>query len=78
MLHSVMVLLLIVDELIQHLATGGVKEEHSQVQVVLSMNASTGAIDVSASTPGTYTVTYTTYGTCPNSSNVKCNDKRIG
>jgi hypothetical protein len=36
----------------------------------LSLNASTGAIDVSASTPGTYTVTYTTAGTCPNSSNV--------
>ncbi len=29
--------------------------------------ASNGAIDVSASTPGTYTVTYTTAGTCPNS-----------
>ena len=36
----------------------------------LSINASTGTIDVSASTPGTYTVTYTTSGTCPNSSNV--------
>jgi gliding motility-associated-like protein len=36
----------------------------------LSLNAGTGAIDVSASTPGTYTVTYTTAGTCPNSSNV--------
>ena len=36
----------------------------------LSLNASTGAIDVSASTPGAYTVTYTTAGTCPNSSNV--------
>ncbi|MFT5823165.1 MAG: hypothetical protein ACI8ZM_004425, partial [Crocinitomix sp.] len=36
----------------------------------LSINASTGAIDVSASTPGTYTVTYTTTGTCPNSSSV--------
>ncbi len=36
----------------------------------LSINASTGAIDVSASTPNTYTVTYTTAGTCPNSSNV--------
>ncbi|SEC85128.1 Por secretion system C-terminal sorting domain-containing protein [Tenacibaculum sp. MAR_2009_124] len=34
----------------------------------LSINAGTGAIDVSASTPGTYTVTYTTSGTCPNSS----------
>ena len=36
----------------------------------LSINASTGVIDVSASTPGTYTVTYTTAGTCPNSSGV--------
>ncbi|MBD0779933.1 gliding motility-associated C-terminal domain-containing protein [Maribacter sp. ANRC-HE7] len=36
----------------------------------LSINASTGAIDVSASTPGTYTATYTTAGTCPNSSGV--------
>jgi len=34
----------------------------------LSINAGSGAIDVSASTPGTYTVTYTTVGTCPNSS----------
>jgi gliding motility-associated-like protein len=34
----------------------------------LSINSSTGVIDVSASTPGTYTVTYTTAGTCPNSS----------
>ncbi|QTN38259.1 HYR domain-containing protein [Cryomorphaceae bacterium] len=37
--------------------------------VGLSLSSSTGAIDVSASTPGTYTVTYTTAGTCPNSSN---------
>lgn len=36
----------------------------------LSINASTGVIDVSASTPGTYTVTYSTSGTCPNSSTV--------
>ncbi|OUS14664.1 hypothetical protein A9Q93_07405, partial [Nonlabens dokdonensis] len=36
----------------------------------LSVNASSGTIDVSASTPGTYTVTYTTTGSCPNSSNV--------
>ncbi|RMA56637.1 hypothetical protein BXY75_3340, partial [Ulvibacter antarcticus] len=36
----------------------------------LSINAGTGAIDVSASTPGTYSVTYTTAGSCPNSSNV--------
>ncbi|WP_425556051.1 beta strand repeat-containing protein, partial [Flavivirga jejuensis] len=36
--------------------------------VGLSLTAGTGLIDVSASTPGTYTVTYTTAGTCPNSS----------
>ncbi len=35
----------------------------------LSINASTGTIDVSASTSGSYTVTYTTSGSCPNSSN---------
>ncbi|WP_156112525.1 hypothetical protein, partial [Lacinutrix jangbogonensis] len=34
----------------------------------LSINASTGVIDVSVSTPGTYTVTYTTAGVCVNSS----------
>ncbi|MDY7395983.1 hypothetical protein UMM65_12060, partial [Aureibaculum sp. 2210JD6-5] len=34
----------------------------------LSINASTGAIDVSASTANTYLVTYTTPGTCSNSS----------
>ncbi len=36
----------------------------------LVLNASTGEIDLSASTPNTYVVTYTTNGTCPNSSNV--------
>ena len=36
----------------------------------LVINGATGAIDVSASTPNTYTITYTTVGTCPNSSNV--------
>jgi hypothetical protein len=36
----------------------------------LAINASTGIIDVSASTPGTYTVTYTTAGSCPNNSHV--------
>ncbi|QCE41464.1 T9SS type A sorting domain-containing protein [Psychroserpens sp. NJDZ02] len=35
----------------------------------LSINAGTGVIDVSASTPNTYTVTYTTAGSCPTSSN---------
>ena len=34
----------------------------------LSLNASTGAISPSASTPGTYTVTYSVGGTCPSSS----------
>ena len=36
----------------------------------LSLNASTGKIDVSTSTPGSYTVTYTTSGACSNSSSV--------
>ena len=36
----------------------------------LSINGSTGIIDVSASTPGAYTITYTTTGACPNSSDV--------
>ena len=36
----------------------------------LNINPSTGSIDVSTSTPGAYTVTYTSTGTCPNSSNV--------
>ena len=34
----------------------------------LSINTVTGVIDVSASTPGAYTVTYLTVGICPNSS----------
>jgi hypothetical protein len=36
----------------------------------LSLNAVTGDIDVSASTPGVYTVTYTTTGICPANSNL--------
>ncbi|MDO5977224.1 gliding motility-associated C-terminal domain-containing protein, partial [Flavivirga jejuensis] len=36
--------------------------------VGLSITAGTGLIDVSASTPGTYTVTYTTAGICSNTS----------
>jgi hypothetical protein len=35
----------------------------------LMINSSTGGIDLSTSTPGSYTVTYTTIGLCPNSSN---------
>ncbi len=35
----------------------------------LSINASNGTIDVSASSIGTYSLTYTTSGTCPNTSN---------
>jgi hypothetical protein len=42
----------------------------SSSPVGLSINTSTGQIDVSASTPNTYTVTYLTNGPCPNSSNV--------
>lgn len=36
----------------------------------LSIDGTSGVIDLSASTAGTYNVTYTTAGTCPNSSNV--------
>ena len=36
----------------------------------LALSISTGTIDLSASTPGTYLITYTTAGTCPNSSSV--------
>ena len=36
----------------------------------LSINASIGVINLLASTPGTYTVTYTTSGSCPNSSGI--------
>ncbi|CAM4096252.1 MULTISPECIES: T9SS type A sorting domain-containing protein [Flavobacterium] len=43
----------------------------------LSINASNGTIDASASTPGTYTVTYTTAGTCPNSSSVAITIKAL-
>ncbi|WP_162497604.1 Ig-like domain-containing protein, partial [Aureibaculum marinum] len=32
----------------------------------LSINSNTGVVDVSTSTPGTYTITYTTSGTCSN------------
>lgn len=35
----------------------------------LTINASTGEVDLVASTEGTYTVTYTTAGTCPSSTN---------
>ncbi|MBK8501990.1 MAG: M36 family metallopeptidase [Saprospiraceae bacterium] len=37
--------------------------------VGLSISSSTGIIDLSASTPGAYAVTYTTNGPCPNSQN---------
>ena len=47
--------------------TGGA---FSSVPAGLSINASTGVIDLSASTPNTYTIAYTTVGTCPNTSNV--------
>lgn len=36
----------------------------------LDLDASTGVIGVSGSTPGTYTVTYSVTGTCPNSNQV--------
>lgn len=36
----------------------------------LVINTSTGTVDLDASTPQTYTITYTTNGACPNSSSV--------
>jgi len=42
----------------------------SNTPIGLSINASSGRIDVSASNPGIYTVTYTTAGSCPNNSSV--------
>lgn len=42
----------------------------SSTPLGLSINATTGVIDVSASTEGTYTVSYTTSGSCANSSAV--------
>jgi hypothetical protein len=43
----------------------------------LSINASTGAIDVSVSTGGTYTVTYTTPGTCSDAQNTSVTIKQL-
>ncbi len=42
----------------------------SSIPVGVSINAATGQIDVSASTPASYTITYTTNGPCPNTSNI--------
>ncbi|MDQ3190896.1 MAG: PKD domain-containing protein, partial [Bacteroidota bacterium] len=39
----------------------------------LTLNASTGEIDLSVSSPGTYNITYLTNGTCPNSSTESIN-----
>ena len=50
--------------------TGVAGGTFASVPAGLSINATTGAIDVSASTPATYTVTYTTAGSCPNSSSI--------
>ncbi|MCG8475180.1 MAG: hypothetical protein MI784_06875, partial [Cytophagales bacterium] len=46
----------------------GVSGGSFSVGTGLSLNASTGAVDLSASTLGSYTVTYTTVGPCPNTS----------
>jgi hypothetical protein len=36
--------------------------------MAIVINSTTGEIDVASSTPGTYRITYTTNGDCPNSS----------
>lgn len=50
--------------------TGSVGGSFSSSPAGLSINAATGAIDLSGSAPGAYSVTYTSAGSCPNSSNV--------
>lgn len=50
--------------------TGLVGGTFTSSPVGLILNAATGKIDVSASTPGNYTVSYTTSGTCPSIANV--------
>ena len=50
--------------------TGVGSGSFTSVPVGLSINGSTGVIDVSTSTPNTYTVTYTTPGTCSGNSDV--------
>ncbi|WP_189342890.1 Ig-like domain-containing protein, partial [Ulvibacter litoralis] len=52
------------------LITGDTGGAFSSAPAGLSLTAATGVIDVSASTPGTYSVTYTTAGTCPTNSSV--------
>ena len=49
--------------------TGSTGGTFTSNPVGLSINAENGVIDISASIPNTYTVTYSTAGTCPNSSN---------
>ena len=50
-------------------ASGAGSGTYTSAPAGLSINASTGVIDVSAATPNTYTVTYTTPGTCTGVSN---------
>lgn len=42
----------------------------SSIPVGLALNATSGAIDLSASSVGVYTLTYTTVGVCPNTSSI--------
>ncbi|MDO9185782.1 MAG: PKD-like domain-containing protein [Bacteroidia bacterium] len=42
----------------------------SSVPVGLSINSTTGAIDLSSSALGAYTLSYSTFGTCPNTSSI--------
>lgn len=50
--------------------TGTAGGSFSSTPAGLSINASTGTVNLTTSTAGTYTVTYTTPGPCPASSNV--------
>lgn len=42
----------------------------SSVPVGLSINSTTGTIDLASSTLGSYTLSYSTFGTCPNTSSI--------
>jgi hypothetical protein len=55
-------------ELIQHPTITGLSGGVFSSTASLSLSTASGTIDLSASSPGTYTVTYTTAGSCTNTS----------